>query len=164
MKVVVLADTHIHVAGGKRRLPDAVYAELDTADAILHAGDVLVAGVIDELGGFAPTYAVLGNNDDGQLATTLPESRVETLGGVRVGMIHDSGPTAGRAARMRARFPDCGLVVYGHSHVPFDGPGLDGQWLFNPGSPIERRAQPHHTFGVVELDGGAVVRTAIRRC
>jgi putative phosphoesterase len=164
VKVVVMADTHIRTPPGKRRLPDAVYAELATADAILHAGDVLVADVIHELGGFAPTYAVLGNNDDGQLAATLPATRIETLGGVRVGMIHDSGPTAGRAARMRARFPDCDLVVYGHSHVPFDGPGLEGQWLFNPGSPIERRAQPHHTFGVVELDGGRIVRTEVRVC
>lgn len=164
VKVVVLADTHIRTPAGKRRLPDAVYAELADADAILHAGDVLVSEVIDELGGFAPTYAVLGNNDGGLLTATLPETRVETLGGVRVGMIHDSGPTAGRPARMRRRFPDCALVVYGHSHIPFDGPGLEGQWLFNPGSPTERRAQPHHTFGVLDLDGGAIVRTEIRRC
>jgi putative phosphoesterase len=159
--VLVLADTHLR-RGGRRRLPDEVYAELDRVDAVLHAGDVMVSDLLHELGGFAPTYAVLGNNDHGDLTGMLPEVRVEELGGVRVGMIHDSGPTKGRPARLRRRFPDCGLVVYGHSHIPFDGEGLGGQRLFNPGSPTERRAQPHHTYGVLELAGGEIRRHEIR--
>jgi putative phosphoesterase len=159
--VLVLADTHLR-RGGRRRLPDEVYAELDRVDAVLHAGDVMVSDLLHELGGFAPTYAVLGNNDHGDLTGMLPEVRVEELGGVRVGMIHDSGPSKGRPARLRRRFPDCGLVVYGHSHIPFDGEGLDGQRLFNPGSPTERRAQPHHTYGVLELAGGEIRRHEIR--
>lgn len=154
MKAVVLSDTHIR-RGSSRRLPDAVYTELDSADVVLHAGDIVVAEVLDELSGFAPVHAVLGNNDEPALAT-LPETLVVELGGVSVAMVHDSGPTAGRPARMRRRFPDADLVVYGHSHVPFDGPGADGQWLLNPGSPTERRAQPHHTIGVLELNGGEV--------
>jgi putative phosphoesterase len=159
--VLVLADTHLR-RGGRRRLPDEVYAELDRVDAVLHAGDVMVSDLLHELGGFAPTYAVLGNNDHGDLTGMLPEVRVEELGGVRVGMIHDSGPTKGRPARLRRRFRDCGLVVYGHSHIPFDGEGLGGQRLFNPGSPTERRAQPHHTYGVLELAGGEIRRHEIR--
>ena len=157
MRVVVLSDTHLR-RGGRRRLPDDAYAELDRADAVLHAGDVMVADFVHELEGFAPTYAVLGNNDvvDGDLVATLPVTRVEVLGGVRVGMIHDSGPSKGRPARMRRRFPDCPLVVYGHSHIPYDGEGVDGQRLFNPGSPTERRMQPAHTLGILELDGGEI--------
>ena len=157
MRVVVLADTHLR-RGGKRRLPDDAYAELERADAVLHAGDVIVADLVHELSGFAPTFAVLGNNDvvDGDLRSMLPETRVEVLGGVRVGMIHDSGPSKGRPARMRRRFPDCPLVVYGHSHIPYDGEGVDGQRLFNPGSPTERRMQPAHTLGILELDGGEI--------
>jgi putative phosphoesterase len=129
---------------------------LQSADVILHAGDVLAVELLHELGGFAPVYAVLGNNDDAELAALLPMTRVEVLGDVRVGMIHDSGATAGREGRMRRRFPDCGVVVYGHSHVPFAGTGIDGQLLFNPGSPTERRAQPKHTVGVLDLEGGLV--------
>lgn len=155
MRVVVLADTHIR-QGSSRRLPDGAYRALDGADAVLHAGDVMVADLLQELGGFAPTYAVLGNNDDGELAGMLPHTRTLELGGVTVAMIHDSGPTAGRAGRMRRKFPDAELVVYGHSHIPYDGAGLDGQWLMNPGSPTERRSQPHHTIGVLDLDGGAI--------
>lgn len=161
MRVLVLADTHIR-RGSRRRLPDEVYAELDRVDAVLHAGDVMVSDLLHELSGFAPTYAVLGNNDHDDLPAMLPEARVEVLGGVRVGMVHDSGPTAGRPGRMRRRFPDCGLVVYGHSHVPFDGLGVDGQRLFNPGSPTERRAQPHHTYGLLDLAGGEVRSHEIR--
>lgn len=161
MRVLVLADTHLR-RGGRRRLPDQVYAELEEVDAVLHAGDIIVSDLVHELSGFAPTYAVLGNNDRDDLPAMLPEVRVEELGGVRVGMIHDSGPTKGRAARMRRRFPDCPLVVYGHSHIPYDGEGVDGQRLFNPGSPTERRAQPEHTYGILELDGGEIRGHEIR--
>lgn len=152
-RLLVLADTHLR-PGRNRRLPDAVYAEAAEADAILHAGDVVTADLLDELSGFAPVHAVLGNNDDGVLAGRLADTLLVEVEGVRIGMIHDSGPTAGRAGRMRRRFPDADVVVYGHSHVPVDDEGLDGQRLFNPGSPTERRAQPHHTFGILEVGDG----------
>jgi putative phosphoesterase len=167
--VVVLSDTHIrrgglHSARGAGqalgRLPDAAYAHLDRADVILHAGDVLVAEVLDELGGFAPVHAVLGNND-AELAGALPETLELTLGGVRVAMVHDSGASAGRAGRMRRRFPAADVVVFGHSHIPWNAAGADGQLLFNPGSPTERRAQPHHTLGTLDLDGGRVAAAEI---
>ena len=48
-------------------------------------------------------------------------------------------------------------MVFGHSHIPVDDPGLDGQWLFNPGSPTERRRQPVHTFGRLRVDDGELV-------
>ena len=160
MRVVTLADTHI-VPGGRRRLPDAVYAELDRADAIFHAGDIVTADLVHELVGFAPVYAVLGNNDDSELAGMLPETRVERIGGVEVGMIHDSGPRDGRERRMRKRFPSCAVVVYGHSHVPHAAEGLDGQLLFNPGSPTDKRMQPLPTYGVLELFDGKIERAEI---
>jgi uncharacterized protein len=153
--VVVLADTHVR-RGGSRRLPDAVYAALDGADLVLHAGDVVCGELLDELAGFAPTLAVLGNND-GELLGRLPEERIVTVEGLRIGMVHDSGPRAGREGRLRRRFPDAGLVVFGHSHIPVDAPGLDGQWLFNPGSPTERRRQPVPTFGRLVVDDGRLV-------
>ena len=157
--VVVVSDTHIR-RGGKRRLPDSAYAHLERADRILHAGDIVVGDVLDELRGFAPVTAVLGNNDI-ELTGLLPETVVEEIGGVRVGMVHDSGPSAGRAGRMRRRFPDADVVVFGHSHIPWNEPGLDGQLLFNPGSPTERRSQPHHTLGTLELADGRVVDATV---
>jgi uncharacterized protein len=158
--VVVLADTHIR-RGSSRRLPDAVYGLLDEADAVLHAGDVLVPELIHELEGFAPTWAVLGNND-AELFGVLPETVEVELDGVKVAMIHDSGPRQGRPARMKRRFPDADIVVYGHSHDPEDLAGEGGQRLFNPGSPTDRRRQPAHTVGLLELEGGRILRTEIR--
>ena len=152
--VVVVSDTHIR-RGSKRRLPDTAYEHLERADLVLHAGDIVVADVLDELGGFAPVHAVLGNNDL-ELNGLLPETRLLEIEGVRVAMIHDSGPSSGRAGRMKRRFPDADVVVFGHSHIPWDEEGLDGQLLFNPGSPTERRAQPHHTLGTLDLEDGRV--------
>ncbi len=154
MRVLVLADTHVR-RGGARRLPDVVYAELDRADAIVHAGDLVAAELLDELAGFAPVHAVLGNND-AELVGTLPETRHLTLAGVTVAVIHDAGPRAGRERRMARRFPDAKVVVYGHSHIPDDRVGIGDQRLFNPGSPTDRRSQPRHTYGVLELEHGAV--------
>jgi putative phosphoesterase len=157
--VVVVSDTHIR-RGSKRCLPDTAYAHLAEADVILHAGDILVSDVLDELGGFAPVHAVLGNNDV-ELTGLLPETRLLEMGGVRVAMVHDSGPSSGRAGRLKRRFPDADVVVFGHSHIPWDQEGLDGQLLFNPGSPTERRAQPHHTLGTLDLEDGRVLHHTI---
>jgi putative phosphoesterase len=159
VRLVVVSDTHIR-SGSARRLPDAARARLEAADVILHAGDIVSGEVLDDLRTMAPVHAVLGNNDV-DLAGTLPEQVVLDLDGVRVGMIHDSGPRTGREGRLRRRFPDADLVVFGHSHIPWDAAGLDGQWLLNPGSPTERRRQPHKTIATVELSAGTVRRTEI---
>ena len=160
MRLVVLADTHIR-AGSSRRVPEAVYAALERADMVLHAGDLLVPEVLDELRRLAPVHAVLGNNDVPELAATLPEHLALDLEGVRVAMVHDSGATKGREGRMKRRFPDADLVVFGHSHIPINEPGVDGQLLFNPGSATERRRQPHRTYGEIDLRDGEIVRAEI---
>jgi len=154
-EVVVLADTHIS-RGSARRLPAAVYAALERADLVLHAGDVVTGEVLEELSTFAPTLAVLGNND-GELVGQLPGERSFTVEGLRIAMVHDSGARRGREGRLRRRFPTADLVVFGHSHVPVDAPGLDGQHLFNPGSPTERRRQPVHTFGRLRIADGRLL-------
>jgi putative phosphoesterase len=156
--IVVLSDTHLAEPGrpGRRDLPEAAWSWIRQADVLLHAGDVLDAATLDHLSRDVPLHAVLGNNDS-SLVGVLPTTRVVELAGVRIGMVHDSGPRAGRSARLRRRFPDCAVVVFGHSHEPADELGDDGQRLFNPGSPTQRRAQPRHTLGVLEVADGAVV-------
>jgi uncharacterized protein len=155
MQVVVVADTHIR-RGSTRRLPTAAHDALTGADVILHAGDVVIPEVLEELASHAPVHAVLGNNDH-ELVGELPETLELELGGLRVAMIHDSGDARGRAARLRRRFPAADLVVFGHSHIPVNEEGEDGQWLLNPGSPTERRRQPYHSIARFEVaDGGLV--------
>lgn len=155
VRVVVVADTHMR-RGGRRALPPAALDVLATADLILHAGDVVQGEVLAELETYAPVRAVLGNNDT-ELVGALPETREVEVAGVRVAMVHDSGAAKGRTARLRRRFPHADVVVFGHSHIPWRERTADGQLHFNPGSPTERRRQPHHTVGVLVLADGRVV-------
>jgi putative phosphoesterase len=163
MNVVVLADTHLRTAPDgslPRWLPAAAEAHLGAADLILHAGDLLDGGVLERLRRYAPVHAVLGNNDR-DLLGVLPPTVLVDLEGVRVAMVHDSGPAAGRATRMRRRYPDAQVVVFGHSHAPVNEPGHDGQLLFNPGSAVQRRRQPNHTLGRLVIDDGTIVESRI---
>lgn len=138
-------------------------AWLRQADLILHAGDVCTAAVLDELAQFAPVTAVAGNNDGPDVAAWgAPQTAHLTVEGLRVAMIHDSGPAAGRLARLRVRFGDAGLVVFGHSHIPLDAASADGGFrIFNPGSPTDRRRQPHGTLGVLDIADGRIAGARI---
>jgi putative phosphoesterase len=156
---VVLADTH--APRRWKSCPPTVASHLRRADVILHAGDVCTADVLDELAGYAPVYAVRGNNDGPDVAAWgAPDAAELDLGGLRVAMLHDSGQAAGRLRRMRRMFPGADLVVFGHSHIPFDEIA-DGVRLFNPGSPTDRRRQPAGTLGVLRIDDGRLVRARI---
>lgn len=161
LDLLVVADTHIR-RGSSRTLPPRVREVAAACDVILHAGDIVVGEVLDDLATYAPVHAVLGNNDR-ELIGQLPETLSLELAGVRIAMIHDSGPARGRERRLRRRFPDADLVVFGHSHIPWDTDGVDGQVLFNPGSPTERRRQPHHTVGRIRLSAGGIVARHIVR-
>jgi len=154
----VLADTHIN-GTGRDRLPEPAWRALRAADVILHAGDVVGNEFLEELRAIAPVHAVLGNNDRA-LVGILPEQVELDLDGVRVAMVHDSGPRRGREPRLHSLFPDAALVVFGHSHIPWDAAGVDGQHLFNPGSATQRRRQPVRTFGTVRIAKG-IARTRI---
>jgi putative phosphoesterase len=154
MRVLLITDTHIGPSRPSRRLPDKVYEILlDGVDAIVHAGDVTAPELLHELEGFAPVHAVLGNND---VALRLPEAIQVELAGVEVAVIHDSGPSTGRAGRLRRRFPDADVVVFGHSHLPWDETDHGGQRHLNPGSPTERRMAPTRTVGLLDLADGQV--------
>lgn len=123
----------------------------------MHAGDVCTATVLDELAAYAPVRVVRGNNDGQDVADWgAPDTLEIDIAGLPVAMVHDSGQATGRMARMRRRFPGARLVVFGHSHIPLDQAG-DGLRIFNPGSPTDRRRQPHGTLGLLEIvDGGLV--------
>jgi putative phosphoesterase len=159
MRVVVLSDTH--APRRWRSCPERVAEHLRTADLILHAGDVCTPEVLDELTGYAPVQAVRGNNDGPDVAEWgAPDVLEVTLAGVRVAMLHDSGPATGRLARMGRRFPEADLVVFGHSHIPLMQAG-EGLLIFNPGSPTDRRRQPKGTIGLLRLEAGRIADAEI---
>lgn len=160
MQIAVVSDTH-----GPRfwkRCPPALVPHLSAADLILHAGDVCVPSVLDELSEFAPVRVVRGNNDSDDITSWGAPDRLElALEGVPVGMIHDSGQKTGRLARMRREFPESRCVVFGHSHIPLVERDVDGFVIFNPGSPTNKRRQPRATFGWLAIDNGSIVRADI---
>jgi hypothetical protein len=117
--------------------------------------------VLDELAGYAPVRVVHGNNDGPDVAAWgAPEALHLDLDGLPVAMVHDAGPGAGRPARMRRRFPAACLVVFGHSHIPLDH-AENGQRIFNPGSPTDRRRQPRGTMGILDIQSGDLVSASI---
>jgi uncharacterized protein len=148
---VVIADTHIPRRA--RGLPVGMMPSLERADLVLHAGDLMVPALLDELAAYAPVRAVRGNLDPPVLE--LPESLEFEFGGIRVAMIHDSGRKQGRRRRLRRRFPDARIIVFGHSHIPFLE-DADDLMLLNPGSPTDRRRQPRHTFALLRAAQGRV--------
>jgi uncharacterized protein len=151
MRIAVISDTHMPKGG--RRLPEACVERLRAADLILHGGDLVSTAFFEELVALGPPVAaVLGNVDEPALAEVLPRERVVEAGEVRIGMVHNGGPRAGREARLVARFPGCAAVVYGHSHVP-QAERHDGVWILNPGSPTERRKAPTRTMIELQVDG-----------
>jgi uncharacterized protein len=153
VRVALISDTHSPRRW--KRCPAAVARVLDGADAILHAGDVCRAETLDELSRFAPVHAVRGNNDGADVAAWGALETLELeLGGVRIGMIHDSGPAKGRAARLAKTFPAADLVVFGHSHIPWDET-VGAQRAVNPGSPTDRRRQPHATMAELVIGKNA---------
>lgn len=155
----MLADTH--APRFWKSCPPAVAHWLRQADLILHAGDVCTAAVLDELGEYAPVRAVLGNNDGADVAAWGAPAALELgIDGLPVAMIHDSGQAAGRLRRMHAAFPAAALVVFGHSHIPLDD-GDEHLRIFNPGSPTDKRRQPHRTLGVLEIAHGRLVDARI---
>ena len=150
---MVIADTHL--PRGSRRLPEAGVRELERADLILHAGDVVTGAVLRELEAYAPVEAVFGNMDEPALQSTLPERRVAEVEGARIGVVHIPGPRAGREERLVSWFAGCDAVVYGHTHLP-QVERHRGVWILNPGSPTERRRAPTRGLIVVDADEGSL--------
>lgn len=149
----MLADTHTR--GMTRTLPMGAWPYLESADHILHAGDVVDPALLHELAALAPLTVVMGNCDGLDVRDFGATETAEVIvGGVKIGMVHDSGDKRGRRERMRALFPDARVVVFGHSHIPFNEDS-DGLLLFNPGSPTWKRRAPFTSMGLLWIGGSA---------
>jgi uncharacterized protein len=153
MLLAIIADTHL--PRGSRRLPQACLERLARADLILHAGDISAASAFDDLCRLGPPVrAVHGNVDEPLLRERLPAAIEFDVEDVRIAMTHDAGPGRGRLQRMRRRFPDARVVLFGHSHMPLHESDAHGFQLFNPGSPTERRRSPARTMGLARVAHG----------
>nr|WP_202387596.1 metallophosphoesterase [Nocardioides flavescens] len=164
--MLLLADTHLPKRA--RDLPAEVWAEVDRADVVLHAGDWVEVDLLDRLEERSRRLVgCWGNNDGPELRARLPEvARVE-LGGVRFAVVHETGSKEGRERRCAAAYPDVDVLVFGHSHIPWDTvaerPDSGTLRLLNPGSPTDRRRQPHCTYLTAEVQNGALSGVVLHR-
>ncbi|SHN42755.1 metallophosphoesterase family protein [Cryptosporangium aurantiacum] len=162
MRLVIMADTHVPKRA--RDLPAPLWDDVDAADVVFHAGDWVDVALLDALEARAARLVgVYGNNDGPALRARLPEvARVE-LDGLRVAVVHETGAAGGRERRCAAQYPDADVLVFGHSHIPWDTTAPNGLRLLNPGSPTDRRRQPFASFMTATVLDGALVDVDLHR-
>ncbi|OOB89286.1 metallophosphoesterase family protein [Rathayibacter sp. VKM Ac-2630] len=155
VRLLLLADTHLPKRA--RELPEEVWRAVDESDLVVHAGDWVDEASLDALEARAPRLlAVWGNNDPEGLRARLPEVARAVVGGLRIAVIHETGAASGREARADAAHPDVDVLVFGHSHIPWDSVSPGGLRLLNPGSPTDRRRQPACTYLTAVAEAGAL--------
>jgi uncharacterized protein len=153
VQLLIVSDTH--VPSRAKTLPDEVWDAVDAADVVVHAGDWTSAELHRELADRASQLVgVYGNNDGPELRDVLPEVALVTLAGVRFAVVHETGGRAKREARMGVLFEEVDVLVFGHSHIPWDTTASTGLRLLNPGSPTDRRRQPACTYMTATVAAG----------
>ncbi|MGW9026009.1 metallophosphoesterase family protein [Streptomyces sp. NPDC055722] len=162
MRLLLMSDTHLPKRA--RELPARLLAELPHVDVVIHAGDWVDVATLDLLESrSARLIGVHGNNDGPDLRALLPEVARAELDGVRLGVVHETGAAQGRERRCAERFPDLDVLVFGHSHIPWDTTADSGLRLLNPGSPTDRRRQPHCTYMTATVTDGALTGVVLHR-
>ncbi|MGA5435926.1 metallophosphoesterase family protein [Streptomyces cellulosae] len=162
MRLLLMSDTHLPKRA--KKLPEQLLEEIPRADVVVHAGDWVDTDTLDLLESRSRRLlAVYGNNDGPALRARLPEVARAELGGLRFGVSHETGPAQGREKRCAERFPDLDVLVFGHSHIPWDTTAPTGLRLLNPGSPTDRRRQPHCTYMTATADDGLLTEVALHR-
>ena len=162
VRLLLIADTH--VPRRARDLPAQVWDEVAHADVVVHAGDWVVPELLDELTARSKRLvACWGNNDGPELRSRLPERADVNLGGLRFTVVHETGASGGREARMSLSYPDSDVLVFGHSHIPWDTTTRTGLRLLNPGSPTDRRRQPFCTYMTAHIEDGVLTDVVLHR-
>jgi uncharacterized protein len=161
-RLLLIADTHVPKRA--RDLPGEVWQAVDDADVVVHAGDWVDVRLLDALESRARRLvAVFGNNDHGELRDRLPKVARADIDGVSLGVVHETGQATGREDRMSALYVDLDVLVFGHSHIPWDTTTSSGLRLLNPGSPTDRRREPDCTYLTATADDGELRDVTLHR-
>lgn len=147
-RIGVVADTHCPEFLDP--LPEWIFKALRGVDVILHAGDVNGTSALEALTRIAPVEAVRGDHD--RTLPSLPVTRELTIAGKRFVLVHGNRsrwveepqtllwtltlgyfkPHTGLPRRLRHRFPNADVVVFGHTHRAHTWK-VKGTLMFNPG-------------------------------
>jgi uncharacterized protein len=160
MQVVLLSDTHLPVRA--KKLPARLWAAIEAADVVIHAGDWVSVALLDELEDRSrQLIGCWGNNDGPELRARLPEVARVSLDGLSVAVVHETGASKGREERCEKAYPDIDVLVFGHSHIPWDTTTPRGLRLLNPGSPTDRRRQPFCTYRTAQIVSGELTEVVL---
>jgi putative phosphoesterase len=162
VRLLIISDTHVPKRA--RDLPAPIWAEVDRADVVIHAGDWVELDLVEQLDARSTRMiACWGNNDGADIRARLPERADATLDGVRFTVVHETGAAGGRERRMSTAYPGTDVLVFGHSHIPWDTTSETGLRLLNPGSPTDRRRQPYCTYMTATVSGGVLSEVELHR-
>lgn len=153
--LLLVSDTHLPKRA--KDLPAALWADVDAADLVVHAGDWVDLATLDALQARSRSFVgVRGNNDGPEFDDRLPLVARFTVEGLRFAAVHETGAATGRERRAEVDHPDTDVLVFGHSHIPWDSTAPNGMRLLNPGSPTDRRRQPDFTWMRCTVDGSSI--------
>ena len=142
-RIGVISDTHGLL---RPEVPD-VFKDVSL---ILHAGDIGSPEVLEGLRKFAPVTAVRGNNDTGEWAKRIPETRTVRAGAVSIYMLHNL-----KEMKRTQSARNLAVVISGHSHQP-SITHRDGVLFLNPGSAGPRRFKLPVTVARLIIQGSDV--------
>ena len=159
MRIGLISDTHVPDLA--KALPVSIMEAFRSVDLILHAGDIQVPSVLDDLEHIAPVLAASGDDDFGDVLRDkrVKEVHVLHLEGQTLWLIHQRPYSPGgrfwqsySALRDIYEIPD--IVVFGHWHDTCVSPS-DGILYVNPGSlTFPRYRQELGTVGILTIDSG----------
>ena len=146
----VISDTHI--SDQSDHLPGVVLDAFKRVDLIMHAGDIVSLGVIDELKKVCPKVVVVaGNMDQEPIKKKYPLKQVMEIFGYKVGLMHGAGSAGNLVELLKDAFKEdsCDLIIFGHSHKPMNEQ-IGRTLFFNPGSANDSAAESN-SYGIIEL-------------
>lgn len=147
MRIVAISDTHLE---SPDHLPSKMLEEMERSDLVIHCGDFVGIGILNFLKERFPFEGVRGNMDSPEIHSQLTEKRILELEGKKVGIIHGWGSPFHLAQKVLDRFSPMDLILFGHSHVPFQK--LFGSThLFNPGTLSSFALKLRKTYGIIEI-------------
>jgi len=158
---------NIAVAGHIRPLGMPLTAPFSHKQAVLYNYDVEHpgssssrnnTGPVKDYSGLALTPSVIDTMRGQVKLLCFPQ-----LEGVRFTVVHETGGSNGRDARMATTYPDTDVLVFGHSHIPWDTTARTGLRLLNPGSPTDRRRQPFCTYMTATVADSALSNVELCR-